>query len=243
MRTITETFAAGETKSFAIPGERFELITAPNPITVSLRDANGIELTNGLSQNIVAGSYMQEGKFFQLAITSAIAQTITFVIANGESGTRSVAGTVAVIDSTKSRTLANGAFLGQLGYTANANYPGAQLWNPVDNTKNIIIERIWAASPNVASTIRLQLNATMLANTAGGAPAKLAGGAASSAQLRWDNLAAVLANPSLGLPSAPNVPLEIKLIDPIVLTPGHGATVDLDTATGTINTTWEFFEE
>jgi hypothetical protein len=96
MRTITETFAAGEIKAFGIPGERFELISSVNPVTVSMQDANGIELTNGLSQNLIAGSYMQEGKFFRLAIQSATAQTITFVIANGDSGTRSVAGTVAV---------------------------------------------------------------------------------------------------------------------------------------------------
>jgi hypothetical protein len=94
MRTITETFTAGEIKAFGIPGERFELISAVGPVSVSLQDVNGIELTNGLSQNIVAGSYMQEGRFSRIAITSPTAQTLTFVLANGDSGTRSVAGTV-----------------------------------------------------------------------------------------------------------------------------------------------------
>jgi hypothetical protein len=103
MRTITETFAAGETKQFGIPGERFELINSVGPVSVSLQDANGIELTNGLSQNIAAGSYMQEGKFSRIAITSATAQTLTFVIANGDSGTRSIAGTVQVAGTVKTQ--------------------------------------------------------------------------------------------------------------------------------------------
>lgn len=97
MRTIIETLAAGVPSVYNIAGSHLEILSAEFPVSVSIQDANGVEITNGKSENILAGTYFVPRQGFdRFTITSANAQQVTIGVSFGESGTRRVAGTVTI---------------------------------------------------------------------------------------------------------------------------------------------------
>ncbi|WP_151446737.1 hypothetical protein [Lacisediminimonas profundi] len=133
MRTISEAFVAGVKQEFFIPGNRLEILSCSGAgtVTVSLQNANGVEITNGLATGVEAGTYMvPDGGFKRVAITSSTSQTVKFLISYGESGTRSVAGTVQVAGTVK--TQATG-----LQYTGSYAAVGATL--PTANTAVMVV--------------------------------------------------------------------------------------------------------
>jgi hypothetical protein len=237
MRTIPEVFQANEIKQFAIPGGRIEILScsAAGTVSVSLQDANGVEVTNGFAKDIEAGSYMQPPSGFQrFAITSSVAQTVKFLVSSGDSGTRSVAGTVAVagtvsvvgtvniIDGGKSRTLANGAFIAEISTGGSAgNAPALQLWNPVGSGKNVIISKFHVGT-DTAGAAYCGWSNTLIGGLASPV-SKLAGGAAPVAKKSTaaGALGGVLNRThTVNLLSNDYKPIELR--EPIVLPPGYG---------------------
>lgn len=91
---VSVTFNAGESRLFALSGEYFEVIDAPNPIDVLLSDFNGAQRAR---MNQAAASFYSKGVAYGvIQITSASAQTIRFAYGTGETGTRRSTGSVTV---------------------------------------------------------------------------------------------------------------------------------------------------
>lgn len=92
---IQTDLAAGESRSFSVTGNYFEITEAPlEGLSVLLTDRSGATVTRML--NIGAGVFVEPGQFEQIQITSVGAQTVRFFVADGKAGTRRVAGSVAV---------------------------------------------------------------------------------------------------------------------------------------------------
>lgn len=97
MRTIIETLAAGVPAVYNIAGSHLEILGASSPVSVSLQDPNGIEITNGSSENVAAGTYFNPRVgFARFVIRSEVEQEITIGVSYGESGTRRTSGSVTI---------------------------------------------------------------------------------------------------------------------------------------------------
>jgi hypothetical protein len=98
IETLSSAFAAGETRSFNVSADYFELTDAPSGgVTVVLSDRSGAQLT--LIKNSGAGIYVRPGRFEVVQITSTLAQDVGWIIADGDAGTRRLAGAVSIVDT------------------------------------------------------------------------------------------------------------------------------------------------
>lgn len=243
MRTITETFTAGEIKPFAIPGNRFEILSSSGPVSVSFQDANGIEITNGFASNIPSGSYaVPDGGFKRIAITSPTGQQITFLIASGESGTRSIAGTVSVVDDGKSRTLASTAFIGT-GFQSGvaAQFPNLMLWNK-STSKNLILERVSMSSSTAANFALKTVTAVFGAVYQVPPNKQIALAASANAEIRNLSGAGMGTANLLNIFGAANTEVRYTFTSPIVIPPGFGVTVVGGVAAADLLAGYEFYE-
>lgn len=92
---VTATFAAGESRLFALTGQYFELIDSTFPVDVTLSDFYGAQ--RGLMKSAEASFNLKNTEFGVVQITSASAQTIRFAYGTGEAGTRRAAGAVSIV--------------------------------------------------------------------------------------------------------------------------------------------------
>jgi len=92
---VTATFAAGESRLFALTGQYFEIIDATFPVDVTLSDFYGAQ--RGLMKSAEASFNLKGTEFGVIQITSASAQTIRFAYGTGEAGTRRAAGAVSIV--------------------------------------------------------------------------------------------------------------------------------------------------
>ncbi len=92
---VTATFAAGESRIFALTGAYFELIDATFAVNVTLSDIYGAQ--RGLMKAAEASFNLKGTDFAVIQITSASAQTIRFAYGTGEAGTRRAAGSVSIV--------------------------------------------------------------------------------------------------------------------------------------------------
>ena len=92
---VTATFAAGESRLFALTGQYFEIIDATFPVDVTLSDFYGAQ--RGLMKSAEASFNLKGTDFGVIQITSASAQTIRFAYGTGEAGTRRAAGAVSIV--------------------------------------------------------------------------------------------------------------------------------------------------
>lgn len=92
---VTATFAAGESRLFALTGQYFELIDSTFPVDVTLSDFYGAQ--RGLMKSAEASFNLKNTEFGVIQITSASAQTIRFAYGTGEAGTRRAAGAVSIV--------------------------------------------------------------------------------------------------------------------------------------------------
>lgn len=91
---VSIVFGAGESRLFALTGEYFEIIDAPNPIDVVLSDFNGAQRAR---MNQASASFYSKGvQYGVIQITSATAQTVRFAYGSGETGTRRATGSVTI---------------------------------------------------------------------------------------------------------------------------------------------------
>jgi hypothetical protein len=91
---ISVVLGAGESRIFALSGEYFEVIDAPNPIDVVLSDFNGSQRAR---MNQASAAFYSKGvEYGVIQITSATAQTIRFAYGSGETGTRRATGSVTI---------------------------------------------------------------------------------------------------------------------------------------------------
>lgn len=241
MRTIQENWAAGETKLFQIRGGRFELLDCPYPVDASFMDDNGTELTNGKAQNIASGSY-RHAPFGCVAITSTQAQQIKFLISDGDAGTRSIAGTVQVVDGGKARSLAGVAFMANTYRAAVAEqFAQVQLFNPADSGKNLIVVQIMANSSSAGGGLAMLSGQVELTTYVGAPKAKRFGMPDSTARINSQNAAGALIGTQFG--SLDGSLKNFKFVEPIIVPPGWGMSIANATAGADLGATFEFFEE
>lgn len=113
MQTIQETFAAGETKRFYVPGQYFRILTNTNPVDVSFL-RSGRKTGENASQ-VDAGYYAQpDGGFEAVEIYSATAQTVKIAIAMGTGGYDRTIGSVSILNT-------GGVFAGSAPAVTNAD--------------------------------------------------------------------------------------------------------------------------
>lgn len=97
IETLSQTFAAGEVKTFLVQGDYFELIDAPSStVDVILSDRSGAQLSRMIGAE--ASFYNAPGRFEMVQITSQAAQTVKFFIADGTAGTRRTSGVIRLAD-------------------------------------------------------------------------------------------------------------------------------------------------
>jgi hypothetical protein len=158
-----------------------------------------------------------------------------------------IAGNVNVVDSGKSRTLLNLAFLATVGIsTANPNFGAIQLWNPPGTGKNLILES-WNANVDVAQLIiASDSNAVINAGGAINPSSKKLGGAVSSATILVAALAVAPAGARLhGDYDAIKNRMFVSYKEPVVIPPGRGFVVWAadNTLTTTLYADFEYFED
>ena len=166
------------------------------------------------------------------------------ILGEGEFQDNRISGSVEVIDGGKNRTLANQAFMGAKYVPGVAgNTPEAQLWNPPGSGKRLIVERITRTCAN-GGGVGVFWSNQQGATFAGNPLSKLAGGAASVAQLRTTS--------TVGNQTAPylfndvllaGVAVSFQLIEPIIVPPGWGLTVGNTVIAGDVIGGFEYFEE
>lgn len=94
---VPAVFAAGESKTFIVAGQYFELIDCPSPVDVYLVDRYGAQ--RGVMRGAEASFNLKATEFNQVQIVSAVAQSVRFAYGSGEGGTRRAAGSVNVANT------------------------------------------------------------------------------------------------------------------------------------------------
>lgn len=94
---VSAVFAVGESRIFALSGNYFEIIDAPNPVDVVLSGVSGAR--SALMRQAGASFYSKNVDFAVIQITSANNQTIRFAYGSGEIGTRRATGSVSISGS------------------------------------------------------------------------------------------------------------------------------------------------
>lgn len=243
IEVMSAVFAAGETKTFTIPAEYFEVLDAAYPFDVMLMQRDGTQLS--IIRGAEASYFTRPGRFETFTMFSANAQTIRWFLGSGDAGTRKLSGVVSVIDGGKARSLAGAAFSAYVvGGAVAGQYPLVQLWNPVGSGKNAVLEQILILSTTGPWNGGMYVYNAPL-GVAGPAPmSKKAGGAAGASLTRTDNTAA----PGVGVgqlgsvAGTSSVSATYKLSEPIILPPGFGLTV-VGSLGQNVAATYEFFEE
>lgn len=241
MQNLRFAIAAGETKIFELAGRYLEIIEAAGPLTIELYDTNGGQSDE--ARDVLSGTYMTE-PFARIAIFSATAQTVELFLSARGGGTKRQPGTVNVIDSNKTRTVANQAFTVTAARAAAGagQYGRCGLWNPPGSGRRMVIDKITYATNGAASTWYIGFQNTG-AGLLGAAKSKLAGGADSAfGQITQDNTG-TNANLSSVLISIPGTTGQIKFDTPVVLMPGFSFVATHSTANQDVFLTVEFVEE
>lgn len=240
-------FAAGETKSFMLQADRFELLDVPYTVDVELVDRNGGKLAAMSGGETSWFMEPRNGPFYEIRITSQQAQTVRWFVGSGDAGTRKTAGVVQVVDGGKARTLADQAFAWANGALAvAAKFGMCQLFNPAGSGKRVIV-KAYQVTMQAAGNVRVFTN-NAAATTLEAAPvnSKHHGGAAPVAQSRSDNLVASTPTPayldSVSFAAAGSTP-RIVLQEPVVLEPGRGFCVETTSPAVQVNATYEWLEE
>ena len=151
-----------------------------------------------------------------------------------------------VIDGSKSRTLANQAFLGNGGLLkVAAQFSHTQLRMPNVATKRAVIRQIMVGS-DIANGIQLFRLDAALAVFLNNAPSKLISGAASVSELRRETNAAQLGtgNPiAFEYVQASVMAPPLVFAEPLIIRPGEGVVVRSGIVNVDLTANFEFFEE
>jgi hypothetical protein len=193
---------------------------------------------------IAAGQGQANTPFKRLTINdkSGVANKGVILVAASDFVDQRIAGEVSIIDGSKYRALAGGAFTAHLFAPASAgNFSGVQLWNPVASGKNIIIEQI---IPYITGGLYLQvvMSAVQLpAGIAANIGNKKSGGPLPGglALITSASLTAVAPLATFGIGNT----TQYKPVNPYVLTPGYGLNLASPTLNIDCGAEIEFFEE
>lgn len=153
-----------------------------------------------------------------------------------------ITGTVEVISGEKARVIAGNSFSGSVGVVADPTFPAmTQLYNPAASGKNIFLNRIIIGG-SAAGEWLVASTATQLATLVGTFPNKKMGGAASAAERRREARVA-LGNTIFDMYCALNVPFDLVMAEPLMVTPGNGIVVYPATVNVPAVVNFQFYED
>lgn len=241
------TVAAGKSIDIPAEGSYFRYYSgnaggADESILVK-SDTNAMALLLKPGQSIRVPEKVRTWHIANYANVGTIAGIV--VIGDGEIQDSQVAGTVAVIDGGRARTMAGVAFIGY-GYQGPVvgNLSHVQLWNQAASGKNLIVEQVSTFTQGAGLSGFAGLGASVALTTLNGLPPskKIGGPASAAAQIRSQANAAILGL----LPSMFNMTIQGPLFkpnEPIVVPPGFGLNILNGAANQDLGAHFEFFEE
>ncbi|WP_175942345.1 hypothetical protein [Burkholderia pyrrocinia] len=159
-----------------------------------------------------------------------------------------ISGDVNVLDGSKSRTLANNAYVGftSVGAVA-AQYSRVQLWNPSTNPNRLVLRALLQmGSGNAADSLLLYGQNAALATLAQQGQPKLIGGTQSNASIRSDSTATAPSVATADLLFGLSTTVTIagwSPTEPVVIPPGWGLTVWSSASNLGIGAAFEWYEE
>lgn len=166
------------------------------------------------------------------------------VIGDGRIDDPTINGTVQVVDGGKARTLSGTSFIGIGAVNGTAGvYTQVQLWNPGGSGKRLVVEAVGGNVSGNPLVLVWGFTNAALGSVIQQGLSKLAGGAASVAQLQTGTTA-VAPTPTLfnmSLPAATSFPE--KMNEPIVLPPNYGLICVATTVNNGFGATFEWYEE
>ncbi|QDW54817.1 hypothetical protein [Burkholderia sp. KBS0801] len=170
------------------------------------------------------------------------------VIGNGRIDDNTLQGTVAVVDGSKARTMANNAYVGFTSIAAvSGQFSRVQLWNPANNPNRIVLRALLQmGSGNVADSLLLYGQTAALATLGQQGQPKLLGGTASLASIRSDSTVTgptvAAADLLFGLSTTVTI-AGWTPTEPMVIPPGFGLTVWSSITNLGIGAAFEWYEE
>ena len=241
IEVISSAIAAGETKTFHIRGEYFEILEAAYPVDALMLGREGQQLS--IMRNAEASYYSKPGAFASLQITSANAQVVRFFVGSGDAGTRKLSGVVQVVDGGKARTLANQAYMGAVTQAALAsNRSVVGLLNLYGAQKYVSV-KAYSLGATAAGVMNVSFYHNYLTNQLSPYP-KLGGGNSGGVKLTSSNSPVSMAGLTLldcFYVQAVQTVYRV-LQEPIVLKPGMGIVIE-STGTCDITAGFEWVEE
>ncbi len=240
-------FSLDANEGITIPMQGTRVIVKQSRGTVELRcqlEGGGEVRLPGLQDG--QGFSGKKFKSLLLTDTSGLANDGYLIISDETFIDNRISGDVSIINGEKARSIAGGRFFAAAYVFSATDYPNAQLWNPSNTGKNLIVTRI-DFNGNLAGTYVLMGSSTALTtNTVNEANAKI-GAAAGLAQVRTENTAATLSGISL-LKFFNLASLQVAAMDltsaPIVIPPGYGAAIGMQAKTNALLcANFEWFEE
>jgi len=167
------------------------------------------------------------------------------LMGEGEFTDNRITGSVEVVDGGKARSLAGRAYMCAISAGISAGqFAFNELWNPLGSGKNVIVEQ-WSLSSAAASNIYAGWHNVRLTAGPNGSISKKAGGALSSALVGavYRGVAGGIAS----VLSTTNVPANQTIViapkEPIIIPPGFSFYCENQTASSSLQTWFEFFEE
>lgn len=239
---IEQVLIAGNSLDIGIAGSFLRLSECAWPVTVVLEKGGRIIGSMG---KMLAGDYVEGVDFDAVTIINGpVGQSIGVQISGGGAGSNRVLGEVSVIDGNYLKTIAGKAFMGVVGVGAlAANYSNTQIFNPVGNTKRLVISQVSATSTVAGALFQLRSLGSGLSTLNGVGVSKNIGGGASLAELRSVQ-AASLSGSLLGQWNmVANTPFIYKCVEPVVLEPGKGLILANAALNADISATFEWSEE
>ena len=231
----------GASQTIDVRGRFFKYKSGNGPIRIRTSLGGAIEL--------MPGQGVEDVNFTSLSVVNLNGGNNAGVILAGEFNFRdeTITGTVDVVDGGYARTLLGEAFMGVASIAADpAKVCGAEVWNPVGNTKNLIVKRYTIAS-TAGGQVHVRLTPQMLAQVNNNGYAKNPMIADSAAQMRVGQLAQVsdyfFGNKVDQTSVAPASADKCVLQEPLMVPPGWGVLVHAIALNVDVTVALEWHEE
>lgn len=225
--------------SFVLPveGTYYRIRSATGSVQVKRDDGSLLELEVG------QGECNQLFKRLTIVDMSGAANSGTIIVADNNFVDERVSGEVAIITGGKVRSIANVAFSGGVSAAASVgNYTSVQLWNPAGTGKRLVCPAL-TSIPIATVNYALRSSVAALTTAAAAPQAKILGGSAGVAEIRYDATAALPGTSNLFTWLHKTEQPPISFDEPFIIMPGFGLIVSNLTPNAGLTANFQFFEE
>ena len=239
MEILSFNIPAGETKVFERGGTYLEVIDAPGSLNIELQAADGSQADE--MRGALSGFYSGEAfASLQISNPETYAQTVRLMVSSRSGGSRRQPGTVQVVDGERNKVLTGVCFRGVSQVIG--NQAAIELWNPAGSGKNLFVQAIRAGAAS-ADSWGVQTTDLQFA-TAGSTPSNLDRSGPAAVALMRTGDASTATNPrghGAGYLAA-STDVVIMFQRPLLVRPGFGALVYVNSAANTLRATFEWEE-